>query len=368
MEKKLILLWVLAFGIACQQPIHNEAQKDYSVHGDTVIVEKDSPLSTKIKTTILIEEPYQNKITTAGLVKAIPTQFAQIAPPFSGRVTKSYMTLGQKVSQGSPLFEISSADFIDFQKAFFQSKSDYQLALQTLNRQKDLLENGVGTKKDLEEAQNQLEVSTQEYKNAAQAIKIFNVDPKRMTLGQNLLVRSPIAGQIIENKLITGQYLKEDTEPLAIVAELSKVWVVAQVKEKDIIHIQTNDQVDIQVSAYPDLNLSGKIFHIQDLINDETRAIEVLIESDNPQLLLKQGMYVTIRFQNQEVNRIILPEKAVLQDENNAFVYIQSSKNKYIKRKIKIAATENNKVIVESGININEIVVSEGGYYLLNAH
>lgn len=368
MEKKLIILCVFAFGIACQQPVHKEAQKDYSIKGDTVIVKKDSPLSTKIKTTTVVEELYQKKVTAAGLVKAIPTQFAQIAPPFSGRVIKSYMTLGQQVSQGSPLFEISSADFIDIQKTFFQSKSDYHLALQTLNRQKDLMTNGVGTKKDLEEAQNQLEVSTQEYKNAAQAIKIFNVDPENMTLGQNLLVRSPISGQIIENKLITGQFLKEDTEPVAIVAELSKVWVVAQVKEKDIQDIQTNDKVEIQVSAYPDLNLSGKIFHIQDLINDQTRAIEVLIESENPQLLLKQGMYVTTRFQNQGVNRIILPEKAVLQDENNSLVYVQNSKNQYLKRNIKVAATENDKVIVESGLNLHETVVSEGGYYLLNAH
>jgi cobalt-zinc-cadmium efflux system membrane fusion protein len=368
MKKKLILICGLAFGIACQQPIHEEAQKDYSIQGDTIIVEEQTPLSEKIKSIRLVEENYQKEITTAGIVKAIPNKFAQIAPPFSGRVMKSHMTLGQQVSQNSPLFEISSADFIEFQKSFFKAKSDHHLALQTLNRQKDLIENGVGIKKDLEEAQNKLEVSTQEYKNTLQALKIFNVDPERMTMGENLVVRSPIEGQVIENNLIIGQFLKEDTDPVAIVAELSKVWIVAQVKEKDIQHIHRNDEVEIQVSAYPDLNLRGKIFHIQDLINDETRAIEVLIESDNPQLILKQGMFITAKFKNKETNKIMLPEKAVLQDENNAFVYIQSSNNRYIKRKIKVDATKNNKVIVESGLKADEIVVSEGGYYLLNAH
>ena len=273
----------------------------------------------KIKTIRLSKESYQNEITSAGVVKAIPTQFAQIVPPFSGRIIKSHITLGQQLSQGSAIFEISSAEFISYQKSFFQAKSDYNLAVQTLNRQKDLIENGVGTGKDLEEAQNSVEISAQEYKNSTQAIKVFNVDPDKMTLGQNLIVRSPIAGEVIDNKLVVGQFLKEDSEPIAIVAELSKVWIVGQVKE-------------------------------------------------NPQLKLKHGMYVTALFRNQKVEKIMVPEKAVLQDEDNAFVYIQGAKNRFIKRQIKTSSTQNGNVVVESGLNANDIIVSEGGYYLLNAH
>lgn len=367
MKRKWIIICSLAFGIACQQPENEEAQKDYAVEGDTVIVYENSSLAEKIKTISLSKESYRNEITSAGIVKAIPTQFAQIVPPFSGRIIKSHITLGQQVSQNLPLFEISSADFISYQKSFFQAKSDYNLAVQTLNRQKDLIENGVGTGKDLEEAQNNLEFSEQEYKNAIEAIKTFSVDPDKMTLGQNLIVRSPIAGEVIDNKLVVGQFLKEDSDPIAIVAELSKVWIVGQVKEKDIRHIHKNDEVDIQVSAYPDLNLTGRVFHIQEMINDETRAIEVLIESKNPLLKLKHGMYVTARFHNQEVDKIMVPEKAVLQDEDNAFVYIQGAKNRFIKRKIKTSATQNGNVIVESGLSANDVIVSEGGYYLLNA-
>jgi cobalt-zinc-cadmium efflux system membrane fusion protein len=368
MKKKLVLLCGLAFGIACQQPLHKETHNDYSIEGDTIMVFQDSPLSKKIKTIHLIEEPYRQEITTAASVKAIPTQIAQIAPPFSGRVIKSYMAIGQPVTQHSPLFEISSADFIGFQKAFFQAQSDYYLAFQTLTRQKDLIENGVGTQKGLEEAQNKLDLATQEYKNTAQAIKIFNVDPERMTMGQNLVVRSPLSGNIVENKLIVGQFLKEDGEYVAIVAELSKVWIVAQVKEKDIRHIHKNDEVEIQISAYPDLNLKGKVFHIQELINAETHAIEVLIESENPQLILKQGMFVTAKFKSKEVNKIMLPEEAVLQDENTAFVYVKSAENSYMKRKIKVNTSISGKIVVESGLNADELVVSEGGYYLLNAY
>ncbi len=368
MKRTLIIICSLALGVACQQPQTEEAQKDYTIVGDTVVVYENSPLLEKIKTIRLSKESYQNEITSAGVVKAIPTQFAQIVPPFSGRIIKSHITLGQQLSQGSAIFEISSAEFISYQKSFFQAKSDYNLAVQTLNRQKDLIENGVGTGKDLEEAQNSVEISAQEYKNSTQAIKVFNVDPDKMTLGQNLIVRSPIAGEVIDNKLVVGQFLKEDSEPVAIVAELSKVWIVGQVKEKDIRHIHKDDEAEIKVSAYPDLVLTGRVFHIQEMINEETRAIEVLIETENPQLKLKHGMYVTALFRNQKVEKIMVPEKAVLQDEDNAFVYIQGAKNRFIKRQIKTSSTQNGNVVVESGLNANDIIVSEGGYYLLNAH
>lgn len=255
-----------------------------------------------------------------------------------------------------------------FKNSFFQAKSDYQLALQTLNRQQDLIENGVGTKKDLEEAQNNLEISTQEYNNTAQALKVFNVHPEKMMLGQNLIIRSPIAGEIIENKLVVGQFLKEDTEPIATVAELSKVWIVGQVKEKDIRYISKNDEVTIQVSAYPDLNINGKVFHIQEMVNEETRAVEVIIESKNHQLKLKPGMYVTALFQNDAVEKIGIPENAVLQDEDKAYVFIQAAKNTFIKREIETGATQSGKIIIDDGLNANDIIVSEGGYYLLNAH
>lgn len=369
MKSKFLILLLPLFGIACHQSVTEEVEtRNYTKRGDTITLVDNSVLAEKIKTTTVQNDSYFKEITTAAVVKAIPTLFARIAPPFSGRVSRSYMQLGQKIKKGAPLFEISSPDFIEAQKEFFQSKSDYQLAVQTLNRQKDLLENGVGIKKELEEAQNAVDFAFQEYQNLSEAIKTYNVNPESMKLGQHLIVRSPIAGEIIENSLVVGQFLKEDTESVAIVADLSKIWVVGQVKEKDIRYIQKNDEVAIQVGAYPDLQLQGKIFHIQEMINESTRSVEVLIESKNPSSQLKHGMYVTAKFKNKAIDKIMLSDKSVLQEEESAYVYIQDSKNVYIKRKIKVDGTQDGKIVVESGLKPNDIIVSEGGYYLLNIH
>ena len=78
-------------------------------------------------------------------------------------------------------------------------------------------------------------IADKEFENASAALEVYQVEhPENMILGQPLVVRSPISGEIIENNIVTGQYLKDDTEPVAIVADLSEVWIAAQVKEKDI--------------------------------------------------------------------------------------------------------------------------------------
>lgn len=97
----------------------------------------------------------------------------------------------------TPLFEISSPDFTTAQKEFFQTRSAKELAQKKLGRKKDLLQHGVGSQKELEEAISALQIAEKEYENAYSALQVYQVAPERMTLGQPLIVRSPIAGQVI---------------------------------------------------------------------------------------------------------------------------------------------------------------------------
>ena len=78
------------------------------------------------------------------------------------------------------------------------------------------------------------------------ALKVFQINPDEMALGQPLIVRSPIAGEVVKDRIVIGQYMKEDAEPVAVIADLSKVWVVAHVKEKDLSLIQALDEVEIR--------------------------------------------------------------------------------------------------------------------------
>lgn len=360
------LITILLFG--CNSKGNKETgDNPFSVHGDTISLNDQSFFTNKLKTQTVKDEPFRLQMLTAGEVAAIPTQYAEIAPPFSGRVTKSYLKMGMKTTPQTPLFEISSPDFINAQKIFFQEKSQLEQADKTLKRQKDLMAHGVGTQKDLEEAQTAYDVEKKEYENAVIGIRIFKADPDHLSFGQPLVVRSPIAGEVLDNKVVMGQYIKDDAASVATVADLSKVWIVGQVKEKDIRYIHKLDDCTIEIAPLPEKHIAGKVYHVKEIVDESTRSIQVLVEANNADRTLKPGMYVTINFIETPVNAILIPAKALFQMNDANFVFVVTAEGKFIKTKVITGGTQGDRVVINSGLSSGEKIVSEGGFYLLNA-
>ena len=362
-----IAMAIIGITASCKQQIAKEPAANYTMKGDVITVPDNSVLKGKLKIIDVDTESYSMKMMTAGTVKAIPTQFAEIAPPFQGRVTKSYLKLGLKTTPETPLFEISSPDFIAAQKVFFQEKSQMQQAERTLKRQKDLMANGVGVMKDLEEAQTAYDVEKKEYENAVMGIKIFKANPEKLSLGQALVVHAPIVGEVIENKVVLGQFIKDDAASVATVANLSKVWVVGQVKEKDIRYIHEKDECEIEVAAFPGKKIKGKVYHVNEIVDEDTRSVQVLIECNNSDHTLKPGMYVSVNFIDAPASVIMIPLKAILQMNEANFVFVVNADGKYIKRKVETGGTDGDRVVIKSGLAKGEKIVSEGGFYLLEA-
>lgn len=351
----------------CDKNSAEKENKNYLIHSDTIILPENSNIKSRIKSITIQDEEFRAELVTTGIVRSIPNRYAEIAPPFAGRVLKSYIKLGQKVTTGSPIFEISSPDYFSAQKEYFDAKSEFKLAEQNLKRQQDLLKNGVGVLRELEEAETEYETKKSALENATAALKIFNIDPSKVVLGQPLVVTSPIEGEIVNNKIVIGQYLKEDAPPVAIVAELSTVWVAGQIKEKDIPFIQQLDKVEVKVDAYPDKILTGSIYHVKEIVDEETRSVEVLIECNNNERILRPGMFVTVKLIGKPKTSVLIPAKAILQFNDNQFVFVNVGVNKYQIRKIETDGTYNDKVIVKSGLKKGESIISEGGIYLLDA-
>lgn len=353
--------------VSCGHKKEVQRSESYTLRGDTVVVPESSNIHNKLKLYTLKDEPYQLKLISSGTVKAIPNLYAEIAPPFSGRVTNVFLKLGDKVKPGTPLFEMVSPDFIEIQKNYFAAKSELKRAQLNLERQQDLKKNGVGSDKDLEEAEAEYEVIQKEYENAKSGLKIFNANPNQLTLGQAMVITSPIAGEVIVNEIVNGNYIKDDDAPRAKIAALDKVWVAGQVKEKDIRFIRKLDGAEIQIAAYPARKIIGKVYHVEEIVDEETRSVKVLIECPNDDRILKPGMYVTVNFIDAPASVLFVPAKALLQMDNISFVYLQTSVGKYIRRKVETGATENGRIVITEGLKAGDIVLGEGGFYLLEA-
>ena len=360
----LCLCIVTIFMSACREKEVKNEEKSHIVVDDTVFV-KDEILKGKLKKASAKSYSYSKEITAAGTVQAIPTRFAYITPPFSGRVIKSHVSLGQKVKEGMPLYEINSPDFINTQKEFFQSSSSKELVKKEFLRKEELAKAGVCSMKELEEAKNSLLMAEKEYENIIAALNVYQIDnPEAMKLGQPLIIKSPVSGNIVENNIVNGQYIKDDSDPIAIVADLSRVWISAQVKEKDISYLKKGDILNFEVSARPGVLKEGEIFHIDDLVDESTRSIRVISVCDNDYSDLKIGMYATVKFFSEETEAVSVSENALMQNEKFTYVYKEIASDTYLRTPVGVGNTQNGIAIISSGLTKEDIIISEGGYYL----
>lgn len=351
---------------SCKNPKKEDAQdQELLVKGDNVIVPESNPVFKKIKTEVVSEQEHSDGVVSAGTIQAIPNHYAEIASPFSGRITKSFIQLGQNVSAGSPLFEILSSDYFSVQKDYTDALNDVQLAEKNYKRQQDLVKHGVGIQKELDEAETDFKNKKTALSNASSALKVYS--SKGGGIGSPLIVRAPINGEVISNKIVNGQFLKGDADPVIIIAELSKVWISGNVKEKDIRFVNTGDQVSIKVSAYPDKNITGKVYHINEIVDEDTRSIKVLIECNNPDRKLKPGMYATVNFSTTPTRTIMIPVTALMQQDSSQYVWVKTGKNQFAKRSITTGETDQKTVRVASGLKVGETIMTEGGIYMLDA-
>ena len=367
---KQLLMLLLPAMVLCscnQNKQDDEVALAVTLRGDTIQIGDKSPILSRLKTDVVKTEPYRLEFTTSGVVKAIPSQYAEIASPFAGRITKSFVRLGQKVAPGSPVFEISSPTFYETGKAYYQAKQEMELALKSLKREKDLLQNKVGVQKEVEEAEVNYELKKKDYENTLASLKVYQINPDELVLGQPLVVRSPIAGEVVTDRIVIGQYIKEEAEPVAIIADLNKVWVAAHVKEKDMGMIQSLDSVEVRLLAMPDRSIPGKIYHISEMLDEDTRSVEVLIECDNSQHLMKPAMYGTVKLCDRSTEVIRIPTSAILQEEESAYVLVALGNNGYRKQKVTTSVSEDGKTVVLSGLQPGETIITTGAFYLLDA-
>lgn len=350
--------------MSCHSTTRQEDTDGLTVHNNTYVVNDNSPIGSKIKTDTVRQHNFLTEILTVGTVRAITGKLAEIAPPFDGRVVDSSVHLGQKIESGRSVFRLHSQSFHEAAKSYLQARQNHALAVRNHNRKTELYDRGIASQRDVEEAKTEMLNAETELQQADAAMQLFNVNTQTLAIGQALDVCSPIAGEVVKCDITIGQYVRADQAPLVTVADLSTVWVTALVKERYIGSIKQGNQVKIHTDAQPDSTFLGKIHYIGEIMNEENRSIEVLIECDNKQHHLKPGMFASVHFESDTNNAIVIPANALIQNGDDTSVFVQKSKNVYERRQVGIESGEDGAIHVITGLQPGEIIVTEGGIFL----
>jgi cobalt-zinc-cadmium efflux system membrane fusion protein len=366
MNKSFILASLLCIVTlaSCKQNKSASESADIQYKKDTIVVSGNSPVLKDIVVGSAKLQDFSAEFRTVGTVRPVTGKLVGIAPPFAGRIVKSFVRLGQKVGAGTPVFELGSSEFYEATKTYFAAQSANELTRINYNRQKELAANGVAAQKDLEQAKSEAHIAAQEFEQAKATLQLFNIDAASLQMGQPLTVVSPISGEVVKNNITIGNYTREDTDPLVVVADLSQVWVAALVKETYFVSIKSGDRVEIFTNAHPNKVIWGTIHYVGEMLDEETRSLEVIVECNNANRELKIGMFCEVYFLSSPTKAIILPSTAVMQEQDNDYVLIELSKGNYIRRRVETESVHPDSVRVVSGISVGENVVVKGGIYL----
>lgn len=343
--------------------------EEISYQGDSVVVNPTSPIIPKITTEVLEKELFSSEFRTVGTVQAEAGHYAEVGVPFDGRITSSRVMLGTRVRPGQTLFELSSPDFFEQSKQYFQNLRSYETARAAYERKKSLQQAGVVSLRELEEAYTEAENARQEKAASEATFKAYGMDPSTMEPGQPMRIVAPIGGEVVRYNITQGAYVKADSEAVLTIADLGRVWVTAQVKERFTGAVEKDGRVEIFTEAEPDTAIWGKVLNIGNLVDEQTRSVQVIIACDNPQMKLKHGMYVSVHFISESHEAIVVPSTAVFQGEKSSYVYMATDEdNVFVRRQVSVGESndDSSRVRIISGLKSGEEIVAAGGLYLNN--
>jgi len=175
---------------------------------------------------------------------------------------------------------------------------------------------------------------------------------------------APIAGKVIKNDMILGGMVDEATEILTIM-DLSRVWVEAEIYEKDIARVRNGQDVVISVPAYPRDAFRGVITYVGDVLDPDTRTITVRTEVNNTEFKLKPGMFADLTIElSQNGTALVVPAEAVLDDDGEHLVFVRIDDRRFEPRHVTLGTREGGFVEIASGVDAGEEVVTNGNFQL----
>ncbi len=291
-------------------------------------------------------------IRAVGTIEASERGLYTVSPKFEGWITTLFVnTTGAKVRRGQPLFAVYSPELVTAQE-------EYRVAVQTLQSMSDASPEARGNMRSLVEA------GLQRLRNW----DIADADLAELRAGKDarrsLLLRSPTDGVVIEKAARAGMRFMPG-EALFQIADLSSVWIVANVFEQDLALVRPGQTAVLSLTAYPGREFTGKVTFVYPTVQPETRTARIRIELPNEAGLLKPDLYGTVKIQTGEtVAAVSIPESAVLDSGTRRVVLIELGGGAFEPREVELGLRGDGYVEVVSGLSDGERVVVDGNFLI----
>jgi membrane fusion protein, heavy metal efflux system len=316
---------------------------------------------------------FHKTVETTGAVDFDNDQATSVLAPFSGPVSRLLVSLGAQVKAGDPLAEVYSPDFATaigaYRKALATAKTDRRLA----DLDKDLIQHQGVAQREAEQAETDAVNAEADRDAALQAVVSLNVQPQaikdiqdgRPVSRPEGMIRSPIAGTVVEKLITPGELLEAGMTPCFTVANLSRVWVMAQVFGSDLGAVGVGDSAEV-ATGIDSKNFSGRVDNISALVDPDTRSVVVRVVVENPGNFLKKQMYVRVTIQSrQESTGLLVPVSAILRDDENLpFVYLAQADGSFARRHVTVSYRTGDQYDIGEGLKAGDEIMVDGAIFV----
>jgi len=306
-----------------------------------------------------------------GVVQPNAYKQVVITPVVAGRVTRVLAELGQSVRRGQPLAEIFSPELAEAETRFVSARAELDAHERELQRTEKLVEIGSASRQELERLHGEHAAKLTAVESSRSRLELLGLSTSAIAglgpgkeVGAVTTVSAPMAGVVTERAANTGLNV-DTTAKLFTIVDLSTVWVVADLYEKDFSRVRVGASAGVTTKASPDTTLHGKVSYIDPQLNPETRTAKLRVEVSNAKQELRLGMFADVSIEGAgQAAAIMIPRAAVQNVGNRTVVYVADPKQpgRFIEREVGIGYRSGSDVAVLSGVQPGDQVVGEGSF------
>src|SRR5437764_4457103 len=318
--------------------------------------------------------PESAQQAATGVVQANAYRTVTIITLVGGRVTSVNAEVGQAVSRGQTLAVVFSDELAMTQSKYLAARAELEEHEKHHRRTTELVEIGAASREELEQATTMMKKAESEVASERQRLLLFGLAPQRVDalrstaqVNSEVSLPAPVSGTVISRAVNAGEVVEANKELLRV-ADLSSVWVVAQVYEKDLALVRVGVGASVTSDAYPGRVFRGRVTFVDPQIEQATRTAQVRVELANPNQALKLGMFVNVAFGATGAAEATAPTvlaSAVQNVGGQTVVFLATTDpNTYRMRSVRLGAQAGDRYPVLEGLTVGDRVVTEGSFML----
>lgn len=369
MNRLLLSLFLLTVLAACQK---EEAPPAAAVPADPTIVAVQADFLQRLTVAPAGEGDTLETLRVPARVEVDEQRVARIGAAVTGRVTHIDAILGQRVRRGETLATLHSTELSAAQLAYLKALSQEELQRRAVERAKLLFSADVIGAAELQKRESELAQAQAELHASNDQLKVLGMTENAIakleaTRAVHSLssVTATLDGVVIERKVTQGQVV-QPADVLFTVADLSHVWLVAEVPEQQADLVRKGEAAQAEIAALGGRRIEGRLIFVSDTVKPETRTVTVRMDVENADRTIKPEMLASMLIQGASQRRLVVPAAAVVREGDRDHVFVQLDQQRFQLRRVVLGQESAGFVPVLEGLKAGERIVGGGAFHLNN--